>query len=472
MPPDTYELQLLSEEVSAAAGPNGMFRGIGLAHGSEARRAAPEMAQADLEGLRRMATRRKHLQELLERTEGNVAWAGQVANLIEGLDARAGGELLFQLAAGYRAAGRLDLAADTYYLLAQRHAQHPLVDDALVWLIQFYASSEAAHRAATPAVGRAIVHDKVETDQNEVRAATFEAPAVGLSPDDRFRRAAQLADYLKSARPALYAEPAVRFAEVAAQRQLGYSNPARRYFLSLGERPATDPWRQCAETEQWLAQPSDQAPPKAIAACRRTLERPHLDGILDEPFWASADRMRLRGESETELPIASANRERATDKPDRVNEPTAVRLAYDDSFLYVAVRCRKAIAIDYRPDDSPRPRDADLSQQDRVTLQLDLDRDFTTAYQLTVDHRGWTNDACWDDPTWNPSWYVAAASDESYWVVEAAVPLAELTSTAPAPKHVWAVDARRTIPRVGNESWAGSTEDDHSPDQFGILIFE
>jgi hypothetical protein len=419
-----------------------------------------------------MATRRKHLQELLERTEGNLAWAGQVATLIDGLDARAGGELLFQLAAGYRAGGQLDLAADTYYLLAQRHPQHPLVDDALLWLIQFYASSEASHRAATPAVAPPIVHDAAETDQNDVRAAAFEAPAVGLSRDDRFRRAAQLADYLKSARPALYAEPTVRFAEVAAQRQLGYSNPAKRYFLSLSERPATDPWRQCAETEQWLAQPGDQAPPKVIAACRRTFERPHLDGNLDEPFWETADRMRLRDESETEPRIATANRKTATDKPDAENEPTAVRLAYDDEFLYVAVRCRKAIAIDYRPDDSPRARDADLSQYDRVSLQLDLDRDFTTAYQLTVDHRGWTNDACWGDATWNPNWYVAAASDEDYWVVEAAVPLAELTSAAPAPKHVWAVAARRTIPRVGNESWSSPSAAGDSPDQFGILIFE
>ncbi|HEY3393768.1 MAG TPA: hypothetical protein VGK58_13740, partial [Lacipirellulaceae bacterium] len=357
-----------------------------------------------------------------------------------------------------------------------------------------YASSEAAHRAAAPALARAFVHDETASEANaddaavsgefgrtEVRPTVFEAPAIGLSLDDRLRRAAQLADYLKSARPKLYDEPAVRFAEVAALRHLGYSNPAKRYFLSFGDRPPSDTWRRCAETEQWLAQPDGQPPPKVLAACRRTLERPHLDGILDEPFWDAADRMRLRGETDVGRTIMSADEldvgrtimsADGNNTTDRVVHPTAVRLAYDDAFLYIAVRCPKAIAVGYRPDDSPRPHDADLSQFDRVSLQLDVDRDFTTAFQLTVDHRGWTHDACWGDATWNPSWYVAAASDEATWTIEAAVPLAELTASAPAPKHVWAVAARRTIPRVGHESWTGAAAASHSPDQFGLLIFE
>jgi photosystem II stability/assembly factor-like uncharacterized protein len=478
-PPDTHELNLLAGEPAsnfaehdrAASGASGLFRGISLARGSDARRAAPETLSNDLDDLRRVAMRRKHLRELLERTEGNVAWTGQVAALIEGLDQRGGGELLSQLAAGYRAAGRLDLAADTYYLLAQRYPQHPLVDDALLWLVQFYASGEAAHRLAAPAAARPLVRDETLTDPTEIRPAAFEAPAIGLSRDDRLRRAAQLADYLKSARPALYAEPAVRFADVAAQRQIGYSNPAKRYFLSLGDRPTSDPWRRCAETEQWLAQPGDQPPPKELAICRRTSVRPHLDGILDEPFWESADPLRLRGESETEAQTAGANLNNATSASQAVSKPATLRIAYDDAFLYIAVRCQKAIAVDYRHDDGPRPRDANLSLNDRVSLQLDLDRDFTTAFQLSVDHRGWTHDACWDDATWNPSWYVAAASDETNWTVEAAVPLAELTAGVPAPKQAWAVAARRTIPRLGHETWAGSDTGD-SPDQFGIVIFE
>ena len=61
-----------------------------------------------------------------------------------------------------------------------------------------------------------------------------------------------------------------------------------------------------------------------------------------------------------------------------------------------------------RVERSPRQRDADLSAHDRVTLRLDVDRDYTTAFELVVDHRGWTHDACWNDATWNPKWFVAA----------------------------------------------------------------
>jgi hypothetical protein len=489
-PPETQELTLLFGQSTATGGPGGIFGGIALARGCDARRAMPEMPPNDMEELRRIATRRRHLQELLARTEGNVAWAGQVARLIEDLDERGGGELLFQMAAGYRAAGRLDLAADSYYLLAQRYPQHPLVDEALVWLVQFYASSEAAQRSAVPTVARSFVRDQAavevseeqtagfdraaqtEAGQTEVRPTAFEEPAIGLSRDDRFRRAEQLAEYLKSGRPTLYADPAVRFAEVAAQRQLGYANPAKRYFLSLGDRPASDPWRRCAETEQWLAQPNDQPPPKAIAACRRTFERPHLDGQLDEPFWTNADRMLLWGDSEVGRSILPADETDATDTIVRPTDSGEVRLGYDEAFLYIAVQCPKAIGVDYQGDDSPRPRDADLTQRDRVALRLDLDRDFTTAYQLTVDHRGWTGESCWNDAAWNPNWYVAVASDESSWAVEAAVPLAELTASLPSPKHVWAVSLRRTIPRIGSATWSGGATAGDSPDQFGFLIFE
>ncbi len=489
-PPDAHELTLLFGETTSTHGPGGMFQGIALARGSEARRELHEMPPNDSEALRRLATRRRHLQVLLERTEGNVAWAGQVARLVNDLDERGGGELLFQLAAGYRAAGRLDLAADSYYLLAQRYPQHPLVDDALLWLVQFYASSEAAQRASGPAVARTLVRDENAFDvtdehspgleqvpqagagQTEVRPTAFEEPAIGLSRDDRLRRAAQLVEYLKSARPALYADPAVRFAEVAAQRQLGYANSAKRYFLSLGDRPASDPWRRCAETEQWLAQPGDQPPAKVLATCRRTFERPHLDGQLDEPFWKSADRMPLRGDAEVGRTILSADETDATDRIVRPTESAEVRLCYDDAFLYIAVQCPKGIGVGYQPDDSPRPRDADLTQRDRVALRLDLDRDFTTAFQLTVDHRGWTHESCWDDESWNPNWYVAAANDEDRWTVEAAVPLAELTPNTPLPKHVWAVSARRTIPRQGSVSWSGGAAAGDPPEQFGFLIFE
>ncbi|MEX0613786.1 MAG: YCF48-related protein, partial [Pirellulales bacterium] len=275
--PDTYELELVMSQAVDTGGRGGLFGGIALAAASDARRPQSELPVNDLTQVRRLAARRRHLEELLERTEGNAAWIGQVGSLIDESNPNDGAELLIQLADGYRAAGRLNLAADTYYLLARRYPDHPFVERALVWLVQFYASSEAGHHGSSRGL-------------TDVRQASFEepdamTPGVGLARDDRLRRAIQLTDYLKNVRPALYAEPSVRFAEVAAQRQLGFTNPAKRFYLTLRQLPADNPWRQAAETEEWLAKPTEIPPPKPIAAERRADDRPNLDGKLDERFW-------------------------------------------------------------------------------------------------------------------------------------------------------------------------------------------
>jgi photosystem II stability/assembly factor-like uncharacterized protein len=462
-PPDTYELELLWNTIGDAGTSRGLFGGIMLLPGSDARRRQLAMPNEDDDGQRQLATRRRHLQELLQRSEGNLAWAAQVSDLSRDMAAEHGAPLLNDLADGYRATGRLDLAADTYYLLARRYPDHPVTDRALVWLVHFYASRESAHRLAQDQL--------TSVRQTSYEQALATAPAVSLSGDDRLRRAIQLAEHLKTARPALYAEPRIRFAEVASHRQLGLTNPAKRYFLTLRALPENDPWRKCAETEEWLAQPGDLPPPKALGACRPAARRPHLDGKLTESIWETAGRFPLRGDDAGRI-IVSDQKRNATDKIVRPTNRGEVRLAYDREFLYVVIRCPQAPGGDYRADDRPRPRDADLTQRDRVALSIDIDRDYTTAYELTVDARGWTHDACCGDANWNPNWYVAATSDDSTWTVEAALPLAELVAEPPAARDVWAVSLRRTVPRVGYQTWAGDATSDESPDQFGLVIFE
>jgi hypothetical protein len=277
------------------------------------------------------------------------------------------------------------------------------------------------------------------------------APVMGLSRDNRLRRAAALGQYLETARPALYADPSIHFPLVVAQRQLGFANPAQRYFLTLHSLPENDPWRRCAETEQWFAKSEGLPPPKTLGTCRRATERPRLDGNLDDAAWQSADRLRLRGDS-----VKAAE----------------VCLTHDTEFLYLTIQCPKTKDGDYSADDRPRPRDADLSGHDRIVVQLDVDRDYATAYELAIDHRGWTHDACWNDATWNPTWYVSAAADNTSWTVEAAIPLAELVAEPPATRDVWAASIERTTPRRSGETWSGDATSGDSPDRFGLLIFE
>jgi photosystem II stability/assembly factor-like uncharacterized protein len=476
-PPDCCELKLLLSTIPSTGNARGVLSGISLAPGSDARRPQADPPTQDIDELRQLATRRRHLQELFGHTDGNAAWFAQVSSMIDGLSPEDGGQLLAQLAEGYRKSGRLDLAADTYFLLARRYPDHPLVDQSLQWLLQFYASSEMAVRLRSQATtnarsGETNVGDPSTTAEivtpirhkdNAVRPASVVAPTIpsqttvgSLTREDRLHRAAQLADYLKTARPAVYAEPATRFAEITAQRELGFANPAQRYFLTLRQLPDSDPWRQCGATEEWLAQPADQPPAKKLANCYFADGPPHLDGKLDEPFWEKAERLRLQSDtSQSKTPADNT-----------------VQLTHDAQFLYIAIHCRKSTNLDYATDSAPRTHDAVLSQHDRVTIRLDTDRDYATAFELTVDSRGWTNDSCCGDPTWDPNWYVAAASDDTSWTVEAAVPLAELTDKPITSRQVWAVSARRTIPRVGYQSWAGTASSADSPDQFGLLIFQ
>jgi photosystem II stability/assembly factor-like uncharacterized protein len=491
--PDTIELELLLSRAAEPNGQHGLFSGVPLAAEAECRRPPAIVPAIDSDEVRRAAARRHRLEKLLDRSAGNAAWAAQVGNLTEDLKPDDGAELLLQLADGYRAKGRLDLAADTYYLLARRYPDHPLVDRGLIWLVQYYASGEAGYCAApgrptelrekdSLTAGSSIEQTSL-VEQDSPPAAT--APAIGISRDDRLRRAIQLAEYMKTSRPALYAEPAVRFAEVAAQRQLGFANPARRYFLTLRRLPKEDAWRECAAAEEWLAKPQELPPPKPSATCRRIAEPPLLDGRLDDACWDAAERLQLRPvlwegspspTSAPQTPPTKLIRRGGVDKSDAQNKsaPSSaeLRLAYDTEFLYLAIRAPKLARIDYPLDDRPRPRDADLGAHDRVTIQLDVDRDFCTAFGFTVDARGWTHDACWGDVNWNPNWYVAAAGDETSWAIEAAVPLAELGDEPPVDRHVWALSARRIIPRVGYESWAPEAAGHDTPSQFGLLIFD
>ncbi len=152
--------------------------------------------------------------------------------------------------------------------------------------------------------------------------------------------------------------------------------------------------------------------------------------------------------------------------------PAVVRLAYDDEFLYIAAECRKAPGASYPEVEGPRPRDPDLASRDRVELYLDIDRDYATSWRLVVDHRGWTGEACWGDASWDPTWYVAAATGAEVWTIEAAIPLSELSRQRPGPGQAWAVGAQRIVPGAGFQSWTQPSAIEVVPQGFGLLVFE
>ncbi len=107
-----------------------------------------------------------------------------------------------------------------------------------------------------------------------------------------------------------------------------------------------------------------------------------------------------------------------------------------------------------------------------MDILLDIDRDHVTCYQLTIDHRGWTGEACWGDTSWDPTWFVAAAQDAGSWTAEAALPLDQLTGDYPHTNSAWAIGAQRIVPGAGFQSWNTPAAVEPMPEGFGYLLFK
>jgi hypothetical protein len=473
-PPHTYGFRLLVNRLSDEAGRRSLFSGVSLPPGGDARRAHHLPPPGDLRSLTLAAQQRRNVDHLLDHLatagQSGPAWLGQVENLMRGLDVDAGGEVLFRVAQKLRDAGHTELAADVYDLLTRRCGQHESSDAALMWLVQYYASAEAAwafgrnqgeieetsaHSApsgnAYGMVQQAVFHEPTappvvdsQIHQSELHEAVLQ---------QRARRATTFGQLIQSTRPALYAAPEIRIPLAQADRVIGDARAAEAYFHSLAGSGLGPPWQACAGGELWLMQSVRQTP-KPTMECPRTTERPRLDGQLDDPVWALG----------APVPLTSSF---GDDQAWRA----AAMLAHDGEFLYFAARCQKTPGTPYPTSAGPRPRDADLKNRDRLELLIDVDRDYATCYRLAVDHRGWVWEACMDVEAWDPEWYVAAAEDDTSWTIEAAIPFDQILESAPAEQAVWAVGLRRIAPQVGFQSWTPAFSPQIQAANLGLLIF-
>jgi len=470
--PKMLGFRLLLCNLPQDQGRRDFFSGIVLYPGGEARRELIEPPPGSLDLLRRMAQRRRNMQAILdqsaERPQGGDGLLAETGELTRELDPNSAGQVLYHLAQQFYRSGRWPMAAETFELLCDRYPDHPLVRPALLWLVQYYASGEAAWRqqGAERYVVRQASAVSVDPAQPEGRPGGGAEPgrqighqASALSIDlarqeDRPGRAAELGRQIERSRPELFAQPALQFPLAVAHRNQGFPVQAQRYYLARARGPQRDSWWACAQGEEWLSDPKGPAP-KPVLRCARAATKPRLDGRLDDAVWQQARPAELH----------SAQHEDA-------RWPGAVMLAYDEEFLYLAISCRQAPGAKYPATEGPRPRDPDLTAQDRVDLFLDLDRDFATYYRLTIDQRGWPAEECWGDGSWNPTWFVAAQTAEGTWTAEAAIPLDQLTGRYPTSRDVWALGIQRTVPGVGFQSWTTPAATTVVPEGFGYLIFE
>ena len=491
-------LSLLVDHLPQETGRRDVMSGISLNPGSEARRPLANPPAGDLEQLSRLAQKRHNVEQLLARIDGGGAslgnWLGQVDELTRGLPARQSGEILWQLGQRYHQAGRSDSAAEALELLLQKHPQHPLTDRAAVWLVQYYASGEMTWRERKQngaSLGVATATQPAEAAPVATPAQAIEAVSVAgpiqasfasmermgkvssnMTPSQRTGRAIAIANQLQRTRPTLYADPALRFPLAVAMRQTdrrvdaavnpgGHAGPqdANRLLQSLPHLAPTNPWTANLAAEEWLHS-SRQSTPKQLLSVVTALQKPKLDGRLDDPLWQTAKPVSLTPTRSASEGVAGSNL------------TTAAVLAFDDEFLYLAVSCQKAPGIEYAKDTRPRVPDEDFSREDHVTLLLDIDRDYASYWQLSFDHRGRPAESCLGDRTWNPEWYLAAAGDDQFWTIEAAIPLAELSAAKPQVRDVWTANFQRVIPGRGLHAFSHPAATVIRPEGFGLMVFE
>ncbi len=169
---------------------------------------------------------------------------------------------------------------------------------------------------------------------------------------------------------------------------------------------------------------------RTYTATRLEGEPPHIDGLLSEDVWESAE---WTGDF--------IQREPFENQPPA--EQTAVKILYDDNNLYVAIRC-----YDAEPDKIERRLSRrDSFDGDFVAVAIDSYDDDLTAFSFAVSAAGVksdgmvTNDDDWDD-TWNPVYYVKVSIDELGWLAEFKIPYNQLRF-ADVENHSWGFQVLR-----------------------------
>jgi hypothetical protein len=355
----------------------------------------------------------------VEQIRGIVASRGQdpqaIAHLVQlsrDLEPAVAAQLYLDVADDFFAQGALNLAADALHQLWKIYPDQPAARRGMLRLIRLYSSREVA-----------------DSEQVAVLSKSWSGT------EGYAAYAVHLAGMTAQAAQEFSREPEFVFERSVALRHAGNAKAAGSLLTTLKHNVHAPVWRSLALGEDWLAGERNTPPPMELVHAAASNERPHLDGVLDEPIWT--------GSSE--------------------DKPCQLRGAHDGEFLYLAVEVAKDAGASYLADDSPRSYDADLTAQDHVAIFLDTDRDYAAWFRLAIDHRGRTADACWRNTAWNPQWYVAAAVDAEHWCVEAAIPWSELGGE-PAAGEAWGVAVKRLLP--------GKSATEPIPEEFKLLLFD
>jgi hypothetical protein len=509
--------RLLETYFAGLAAPRQLMSDLEAKADHGGRRIMPDAEEVDPQLIKALKARRL-LQALADSPIKGLTNAdkllAEMGRVLDKLPPDQGAQAAFALANGYVRSGQWVLAQEIYLAMIDRYPTHPLTAEAYRWLVRHNTSSEVRRRyelkqfvqvnvarVNPPRVPTAEEWKEVIKKQRDQQPKTNSpktaagqkkeptttskepgrlpldlrdangAPLVkgtSVSSDSQITYLSNQADLrlwqlgsLEFAKRLegfglLYArDPAVQFCLQSAHRQLGKFQEAHDWYRGFQNGASADsPWRAAAAAEVWLTT-RDGPPPRPVQICHRTTTRPFLDGKFDDDCWQGIK------------PATLQNAVQDTTK----DYHTEVRMAYDDDFLYVGLTCTHPPEC-HVPPAKERPRDANLEGFDRVSILLDLDRDYNTYFQLQVDQRGCVCEDCWGDRSWDPRWFVAVRSTKTAWNIEAAIPLRELTGQRVSLGTAWACNVVRVLPRRGVQAMSLPADVQPRPEGMGLLIFQ
>ena len=169
----------------------------------------------------------------------------------------------------------------------------------------------------------------------------------------------------------------------------------------------------------------------------------HLDGALDEAIWSATPAITDFVQRE---PVEGA----------APNDPTDVRIVYDDDAIYVGARMRSSGGV-----RAPLGRRDDDDQAEHILVSFDTYLDRRTASMFGVTAAGVRLDAYFpsddldsDDDGYSPVWGAEVFRDDSGWVAEMRIPFSQLRFNERSPQ-VWGLNIERRVPARNEQAfWA------------------
>jgi hypothetical protein len=166
-----------------------------------------------------------------------------------------------------------------------------------------------------------------------------------------------------------------------------------------------------------------------------------VDGQLNDEVWLRAT-------------AATAFTQREPDEGKPATEQTELRIAYDDTALYVGARLNDREPRRIARQLARRDQDAEA---DSFAIMLDPHHDHLTGAWFSVTAAGVQSDAIIyndtsQDSSWDAVWESAVTIDESGWSLEMRIPYSQLRF--PSADHLtFGINAMRYIQRKKEQSW-------------------